>query len=165
MQSRRTDPNSLEAHVRLTYLSWTPARPEECLCSPVGSPSQSDMVREERRGPGQRVLLPARCRALSVCRVTSWFPPGQIYSARLQASMQASLCFSPLTSLSLSFSYPSLDNLTSGCRTCPSNHALRHWTLNLDPTVIPWDSVSLIMAGLLDVVTQISHSWCWQMLS
>lgn len=59
MQSRRTDPNSLGAHVRVIYLSWTPVHAEERLCSPVGSPSQSDMVREERRGPGQRVLLSA----------------------------------------------------------------------------------------------------------
>lgn len=130
---------------------------EECLCSPVGSPSQSDMVREKKRGPGQRVLLSAQCRVLSVCGVTSWFPPGQIYSVRLQASMQTSLCFSPLTSLSFFFSYPTLNNLTSGCRTCPSNHTLRHWMLNLDPTVIPWDSVSLIMAGLSDVITHTSH--------
>lgn len=48
MQSRHTDPNSVEAHERVIYLSWTPVHAEECLCSPIGSPSQSDMVREER---------------------------------------------------------------------------------------------------------------------
>lgn len=97
--------------------------------------------------------VPAQCRVLSVYRVTS--------RSDVQcegSSLRASLCFSPLTSLSFSFSHPSLGNLTSGYRTCPSNHTLHHWMLNLDPTVIPWDSVSLIMAGLLDVITHISYS-------